>query len=574
MDRAKRFRAYLLPLGLLVLLGILASLQYRWTGQISAAERERMQASLRSSTFRFSRDVNEEVVALFRTFHLDSARDIDANLALRLDRWRAESAFPELVKDIYVFRPREGAPELFELGNDGLRPTPWPDDLSKWRERAEIVEDRGERAGRRRPPLPVLSDDPPCLGVPIGSPRDGWAEATQPGQVLVLLDETVLREKVLPELEARYFGPEFDVVIVNRYGKVVFASSEVEPSTLMASADAEAPLLSPRGFFGEGLPRERRALPPRRAGSPGRGRIPGIARAPFGGAGRPSEGGWSLFVRHRAGSLDAAVAAARSRNLAVSFAVMGLLAASVVLVSVSARRATELSERQMEFVAGVSHELRTPVAVIRSAGQNLADGSVSDPSRVAHYGHVIEAEGRRLESLVEQVLALAGIQSQKRRYQSVPVPVQEIVSRAVSDGQSLAPDDSAEVAVRYNEPDLRVQGDREALRQVVANLVGNAIKHGGKADGVEVQISRRPEHRVAIRVVDRGPGIPNHEREHLFEAFFRGSRAQQRQIAGSGLGLSLVDHIVREHGGTIEVESSPGKGASFTIVLPEAEQPA
>ena len=91
----------------------------------------------------------------------------------------------------------------------------------------------------------------PCLGFPIGSPRDGWPRTAPRGHVLVLLREDVLREDILPELWARYFGPEFDVVVLNRDDKVVFASSEVEASTLVASADAEAPLFSPRSYFGD-----------------------------------------------------------------------------------------------------------------------------------------------------------------------------------------------------------------------------------------------------------------------------------------------------------------------------------
>ncbi len=576
MGSFKRLRAYMLPLGLLALLSILASLQYRWTGQISAAERERMQASLRSSTFRFSRDVNEELISLFRTFHVESERDLGANLSARLDRWRAESGYPDLVHHVYVLRPDKGGAALLELQGSELRSRTWPDELSQLRAQVESVEGRHADGPRRHPAfLPVLLDEPPGFGVPIGSPRDGWSRAAPRGYVLVLLREDVLREDMFPELEVRHFGPEFDVVVLNRDGGIVFASSEAEATELVASADAEATLFPARGFFGEQPPGDRPERPNPRVGSRERRRPPAGFRASFRDAGRElMEGRWRLFVRHRAGSLDAAVATARNRNLAVSFAVMGLLAASVVLVSISARRATALTERKMEFVAGVSHELRTPVAVIRSAGQNLADGSVSEPSRVAHYGRVIESEGRRLEDLLEQVLELAGIQSLKRRYESGSVSAREIVNQAISDCESVAHDWGVEVAVDTGEADLHVRGDREALRRAIANLVSNAIKHGGQADGVEVHVSSRPEHRVAIRVVDHGPGIPGQEREHLFEAFYRGSRAQDDQVAGSGLGLSLVDHIVREHGGTIEVQSSPGAGASFTLVLPAAAEHA
>ena len=576
MGSFKRLRAYILPLGLLALLSILASLQYRWTGQISAAERERVQASLRSSTFRFSRDVNEVVISLFHTFHVESDRKLGVNLSARLDRWRAGSDYPDLVHHIYVVLYNEGETALLELRGNDLRSTTWPDELSRLRAQVEFVQgDDGDGHKRRPPFLPMLLDEPPGLGVPIGSPKDGWSRAAPRGYALVLLREDVLREDMLPDLGTRHFGPEFDVAVLNRNGGVVFASPDVETSKLVASADAQAPLFSPRRFLGVVPSREDPESRRPRAGSWERRRPPAGFRASFRDAGRElMEGRWRLFVRHRSGSLDTAVARARNRNLAVSFAVMGLLAASVVLVSISARRATALTERKMEFVAGVSHELRTPVAVIRSAGQNLSDGSVSEPSRVTHYGRVIESEGRRLEDLLEQVLELAGVQSLKQRYQPGSVSAHEIVSEAIADCESVAHDRGVEVAVESAEVDLHVRGDREALRRAIANLVNNAIKHGGQANGVEVHVSSRPEHLVAIQVVDHGPGIPDQEREHLFEAFYRGSRAQDDQVAGSGLGLSLVDHIVREHGGTIEVESSPGAGASFTLVLPAAAEHA
>ncbi len=327
MGSFKGCRAYILPLGLLVLLAILATLQYRWTGQISAAERERVQASLRSSTFLFSRDVNEQLIGLFRAFHVESDRELGANLFARLDRWRTESNYPDLVHHVYVVRPDEGEPSLLELQGDELRSTTWPDELSRLRAQVEHVEDRDADGPRRRlAHLPVLLDEPPCLGFPIGSPRDGWPRTAPRGHVLVLLREDVLREDILPELWARYFGPEFDVVVLNRDDKVVFASSEVEASTLVASADAEAPLFSPRSYFADLAPGEGPEPRRPRAGARERRRPSAGFRASFRDAGRElMEGRWRLFVRHRAGSLDAAVAAARYRNLAVSFAVMGLL---------------------------------------------------------------------------------------------------------------------------------------------------------------------------------------------------------------------------------------------------------
>jgi signal transduction histidine kinase len=263
------------------------------------------------------------------------------------------------------------------------------------------------------------------------------------------------------------------------------------------------------------------------------------------------------------------VRTAHVRNLALGSGVLFLLGVSIVLVTVSARRATELSERKMEFVAGVSHELRTPLAVIRSAAQNLADGSVSTGAQVRRYGGLIETEGRRLEDLVEKVLELAGVQSQARRAPRERVSAIGIAATAVGDSAAAARERGIEVETVFPASDLFVVGDTDALRRAVANLVGNAIKHGGEDNAVTVSVQSHPGE-VSMSVSDRGPGIPASEVPHLFDAFYRGRRARERQVRGSGLGLSLVQQIAREHGGRVEVETGPGKGSRFSIVLPEA----
>ena len=124
-----------------------------------------------------------------------------------------------------------------------------------------------------------------------------------------------------------------------------------------------------------------------------------------------------MVVKHRAGSLEAAVAATRRRNLAISFGILLLLGASVGFIVLSSRRAQRLATQQMEFVAGVSHELRTPLAVICSAAENLADGVIDNRDQIKRYGGLIRDEGRRLTGMVEQVLEFAGAQSGRKNYE-------------------------------------------------------------------------------------------------------------------------------------------------------------
>ena len=143
-------------------------------------------------------------------------------------------------------------------------------------------------------------------------------------------------------------------------------------------------------------------------------------------------GGWLVQVVHHGGSLDALVGQTRRRNLGVSFGVLAVLAVSLAVLLVSTRRAQRLATLQMDFVAGVSHELRTPLSVIRSAGENLADGLVSNGEQVRRYGGVVRDEGQRLSQMVEQILGFAGMQSGRAAYDFRPTEIQPVIARALS----------------------------------------------------------------------------------------------------------------------------------------------
>jgi len=283
--------------------------------------------------------------------------------------------------------------------------------------------------------------------------------------------------------------------------------------------------------------------------------------------------GWRILVQHPAGSLDAAVSRVRLRNLWLSFGILAVLSAGVVIVVVNARRSERLAAQQMDFVATVSHELRTPLAVIRSAAQNLAAGVVADPDHARRYGSLIDDEGRRLGEMVEQVLTLAGLESGRRLQATRPVDVRALVDAEVEAcGQ---PAEAAGIAVEVTTDDEAaapiVMADEAALRRVLHNLIGNAIKHGGDGKWIGIRISTvaaKNGRTVQVDVSDRGRGIDPADLPHLFEPFHRGRHALEQQVQGSGLGLSLVKRIVEAHGGSIRAESTPGQGATFSVRLP------
>jgi signal transduction histidine kinase len=546
-----------LPLSLLSLLLVLAWLQYRWTGALSRAEAARLRSGLSSSLTRFGGEFDFEIARVLRAFSMRSPSELPEALA----EFRHQAHYPEIVSELYRLGFEEGRFELAKLEEDGtfVRTGP-PTGLERLAARAEAL--RHPHRGRPRPPGPPLalvSSDPVSIVVPArwepGDPRE-------PAATMVVFRNDVIAERLLPDIAERLFGsddsPDFDVAVVDDADRVVFSSRD-NAFEVIRSADASSSLLSLRSAVGGPRPRRDRGPGPDGPPPPPQDL-------------RRDDGPWRVYVRHRAGSVDAVVETARVRNLALGSGVLFLLGLSIVLVTVSARRTTELSERKMEFVAGVSHELRTPLAVIRSAAQNLADGSVSGGPQVRRYGGLIEAEGRRLEDLVEKVLELAGVQSQNQHSPRERISIAGIARSAIADSATEARESGIDVEADLPAADLFVLGDGDALRRGVANLVGNAIKHGGEKNSVTVSVEPLSGE-VSISVSDRGPGIPPSEVPHLFEAFYRGRRAREQQVRGSGLGLSLVQQIAREHGGRVEVDTNPGKGSRFSLILPMARSP-
>jgi signal transduction histidine kinase len=274
-------------------------------------------------------------------------------------------------------------------------------------------------------------------------------------------------------------------------------------------------------------------------------------------------------VRHRGGSLAEAVAAVRRRNLAVGLGVLALLGTAAVLLAVGSQRARHLARQQLEFVAGVTHELHTPLAAMRSAGQNLADGIVSDPAQTRRYGELIQKEGDRLSALVAQVLDFAGIESGSRAYAAEPVALGRLVDRVVADLGLVLEQAGMTVQTDIPEDLPDVRGDADALRRALENLVTNATKFARPGGWIGIRADASPDRRtVTVRVEDRGPGIPAAERARVLEPFFRGRDARESQAPGSGLGLSLVRHVVEAHGGRARVSGRVEGGASVEMELP------
>jgi signal transduction histidine kinase len=220
----------------------------------------------------------------------------------------------------------------------------------------------------------------------------------------------------------------------------------------------------------------------------------------------------------------------------------------------------------MDFVTGVSHELRTPLSVILSASENIQDGVVSTPSQVARYGSVIYRQARQLMQLVEQVLLFASSRQSRLHLQVRPVELNSILERALENAGTHG----CKVE-RQIEPGLPlVLADPTALTQALQNIIANAVKYGAPDGCVGVHASRCASpsgEEVSVSIEDHGIGISHEELPHIFDPFYRSPNVAGSNVHGTGLGLPLARSLVEAMGGSITVESEPGRGSSFTVHL-------
>lgn len=229
--------------------------------------------------------------------------------------------------------------------------------------------------------------------------------------------------------------------------------------------------------------------------------------------------------------------------------------------ALEARHASETQVRQ--FVADASHELRTPLAAIRGYAELSRRSRAPVPDEIAHVLSRVESEAKRMTGLVEDLLLLARLDS-GRPLAHDPVDLSMLVVDTVSDAHATAPRHTWQLDLP-DEP-VTVIGDGARLHQVLANLLANARTHTPEGTVVSVSVASTPDSAV-LRVADAGPGIPEDLQPHIFERFARGDSSRSRAAGSTGLGLSIVHAVVTAHGGTVSLQSSPGRTV-FTVVLP------
>jgi signal transduction histidine kinase len=237
------------------------------------------------------------------------------------------------------------------------------------------------------------------------------------------------------------------------------------------------------------------------------------------------------------------------------------------------QREMALARLKSDFVANVSHELRTPLSLIRLYAETLEMGRVSGEEKLGDYYCTIRKESERLTALINNILDFSRIEAGRKEYEFRETNLPQLVRTTLESYRFQIEQNgfTLENQIADDVPPVRV--DREAIARSLLNLVNNAVKYSPQEKFVGVRLYRA-NGSVKIEVADRGIGIPRNEQAKVFEKFYRAGDPLVHNTKGSGLGLSLVRHIVEAHGGTVMLESEPGRGSTFTIVLPLEGVPA
>lgn len=561
------------------LLIVLATLQYRWIGQVSEAERQRREINLQSAVRIFRQEFYTELLHVCLAFRLEprfvASRDWQ-RLVGPYEDWKRYSARPELVSDLLIWEAGyQSTPRLLRVDPVTGTPAPaqWPAGLERLATKLAADAAARNQAGRGglRASTWTLDEAVPALLHPLVQ----FSLATAPGEPniahvvgyeVVVLNAKYLETRLLPELVDRHFrrGGASDcmVEIVDRTNpsQAIYRSDPAQPPLAVSGADLSESIMGEplEDFIWLAASRENVQRSPQTPAPAG------VFIFPEYGNGR-----WQLLAKFRAGPLGAQVNALRIRNLGVSFGVLLLLAVSVALVVAYAHRVQRLARLQMEFVAGVSHELRTPLAVIASAADNLAEGVVKPESSVKRYGETIRGETRRLRSMVEQILLFAADKT-GRRFELGPVDVAVAIRDTLAAESAIVERAAVTVETDIEDAAPPAEANETGLKQCLGNLIRNAVQYGGEGRwlGIMVRVVRDgPAAEIRITVKDRAAGMDDSELQQVFQPFYRGRAARETLTHGTGLGLSLVKDAIEAMNGRITAQSAPGRGSAFTLHL-------
>lgn len=588
-----RFLIITIPilLGLLVFLG---SLQYYWLNEIRLSERENLQNRLNDDMRDFARAFNSELRWAYFSFQIDPGDWLKKDWTVfnqRYAEWKLKTDYPSLIKEIY-FVGKNNAPLRYNADLQTFEETAVTEELEKVK--ALLAQNEKLRS------TDALVVDTFLLLTPNNSSgrekvdQEGrlTMEIDLSGYVVLKLDEQTVKN-LLADLTEKYFSDDgfaaYSVTVFdNPELKAIYSNKDL-PAVSWENYDANIALLdlSDIGFrmvvnaevFSARTEAQKREPPPVRVAPPVKFKESANDTVKVFRDDKQNEktkeisarGSWTLSVRHQDGSLEQFITNTNRKNLAISFGILSVLAVSVVLVFLSARRAQILAQKQLDFVSGVSHEFRTPLAVIYSAGENLADGVTHEKTQVSRYGELIKNEGRKLSQMVEQILEFAGARAGRKKYNLAETNPAEIIENALKECEPLLAEKDFTVEKNIAADLPEIHADKNNLSRAVQNLIANSIKYDGGKKFIKISAFQN-NGEVHFAVEDSGIGIAKNDLSKIFTPFYRAKTVVDAQIHGSGLGLSLVRQTIEAHGGKIRAESEIGRGSKFVISLPVKER--
>jgi signal transduction histidine kinase len=236
-------------------------------------------------------------------------------------------------------------------------------------------------------------------------------------------------------------------------------------------------------------------------------------------------------------------------------------------------REARLAQAKSNFVANVSHELKTPLSLLSLFSEILELGRVKNEEKKIEYYRIIRHECRRLNKMIDNILDFSKIEAGRKKYNFAAGDMAEVIENVLSSYRYQIINSGFDVQTNMPACLPPVLIDRDAMAQAISNLLDNAIKYSGDVKQLSITTETLPSN-LSVEIADHGIGIPRAEQAKIFEKFYRVGNGLVHDVKGSGLGLSLVKHIIDAHKGTISVESDVGKGSRFTILLPLARRAA
>lgn len=260
-------------------------------------------------------------------------------------------------------------------------------------------------------------------------------------------------------------------------------------------------------------------------------------------------------------------------SVAATILVLLVLLCGVALIIRATDREARLAQAKANFVANVSHELKTPLSLLSLFSEILELGRVKNEEKRLEYYRIMRHESRRLNKVIDNILDFSKIEAGRKTYNFADGDMAEVIENVLSSYRYQIDNSGFDVQTNLQRDLPPVSIDRDAMAQAISNLLDNAIKYSPEVKQLSITTDRCGSD-LSVEIADRGIGIPPAEQTRIFEKFYRVGNGLVHDVKGSGLGLSLVKHIIEAHKGTISVESDVGKGSRFTILLPLARADA